>query len=53
MSGKRPASHDRAQVRLIGTLTESAAEQKSVKVARGARVNLFCISTFVSRCSEL
>jgi hypothetical protein len=45
MSGKRPPSHDRAQVRPIDTLTESAAEQKSVKVARGAGVNLFCIST--------
>jgi len=34
-----------AQVRPIGTLTVSAAEQQSVKVARGATVNPFCIST--------
>jgi hypothetical protein len=29
--------------RPIGTLTEPAAEQQSVKVARGAVVNLSCI----------
>jgi hypothetical protein len=43
MSGKRPASDDRAQVRPIGTLTEPAAEQNSVNVAHGAAANLSCI----------
>jgi hypothetical protein len=44
-SGKRTASDDRPQVRPIGTLTEPAAEQQSVKVAHGAAVNLSCVST--------
>jgi hypothetical protein len=54
MSGKRPASDDRPQVRPIGTLTEPAAEQNSVNVAHGAAADLSCISTaadFLSRCT--
>jgi hypothetical protein len=50
MSGKRPASDDRAQVRPIGTLTEPAAEQNSVNVAHGAAANLSYISTWMLDC---